>query len=102
MTMTPYERAYEMLRKHPGTGGSCALAKMILSLYNDENGFAFRECVDGRDSEIVQVCLDMAAYYARHGEDEALRIVGGKVCKFYPHILDIGYAGYLAKCEAAK
>jgi len=99
---TPYERAYEMLTRHPGTGGSYALGKMILSLYNDENCFSFRECVDGRDAEIVQVCIDMAVYYAQRGEDEALRAVGRKVCEAYPRLLEIGYAGHLAKVDAAE
>lgn len=99
---TPYELAYEMMVRHPGTGGCYALGKMILSLYNDENCYSFRECVDGRDDELVKVCIDMAVYYAHHGEDESLREVGSKVCKSYPRLLAIGYAGHLAKVEEAE
>lgn len=91
-----------MMTRHPGTGGSVALGKMILSLYNDENCFAFRECVDGRDCEITQVCLDMAACYAQRGEDEALRAAGRLACETYPHLPEIGYAGHLAKRAAGE
>ena len=98
----PYDKAFRMLTTHPYTGGSYALAKMILSLYNDENCYSFRECVDGRDYDIREICVEMALYYARYGEDAHLRMIGEKVCAIYPHLLEIGYAGHLAKVACSR
>lgn len=101
-TQNPYLRAAEMMKRHPTTSGSYALAKAILSLYNDENCYSIRECLDGRDSDITRVIVEMVAYYAGRGEDQSLRDAGEAVCEFYPHLLEIGYAGHLAKISAGE
>lgn len=102
MDGTPYGRACQMLTRHPGTSGSLALAKAVLSLYNDENCYSIRECLDGRDADITRVIVEMVGYYAQRGENQALRDAGELVCQFYPLLLEIGYAGHLAKVEARK
>lgn len=101
-TQNPYLRAAEMMEHHPTTGGSYALAKAILSLYSDENCYSIRECLDGRDADITRVIVEMVAHYAQRGEDQTLRMAGKKACQMYPHLLEIGYAGYLAKNQASE
>ena len=99
MQAQPYTAALAIIKRHYTSGGSVALAKFVLSLYNDENCFAFRECIAPLDSNNIVLCLEMARYFAIHGEDEELREVGREICKLYPRLLDIGMAGHDTKMK---
>ena len=49
---TPYQEAVELIDRHPGTGSSTGLAKLILSLWNEECAYSFRECGLRREEQL--------------------------------------------------
>ena len=95
--MSPYQDVLAWTRKHPGTGSATSLAKLILSLWNDECGFSFRECIHNLDEERTALALRVVAHFAAVGEDSELVTVGHEVCREYPRLWDLGQAGDQAK-----
>lgn len=90
---SPYDLALDWIMHGGfGTGSASKLAKLILSLYNETNGFALSECIVGLDAVRTKIALDMCAHYARVGEDEQLREVGALVVDKYPHLWEMGAA----------
>lgn len=82
--MPPYQEALKWIHAHPGTGGSAGLAKLILSVWNDECCFSFRECIRSLDGERTELAVRLVTYFAEHGEDDELVKVGHEVCELYP------------------
>jgi hypothetical protein len=39
---TPYAEALQLIQEHPTTGSAVGLAKLILSLWNDDCGYFYR------------------------------------------------------------
>jgi hypothetical protein len=95
--MSPYKEALSWIQRHPGTGGANSLAKLILSLWNDECGFSFRECIHNLDEDRTALAVRMVSHFATHGEDSELVEIGHEVCGDYPRLWDLGQAADQAK-----
>jgi hypothetical protein len=95
--MSPYHEALAWIRKHPGTGSAASLAKLILSLWNWECCFSFRECIHNLDDERTALALRLVAHFAAEGEDPDLVAVGHEVCREYPRLWKLGQAADQAK-----
>jgi len=95
--MSPYQDALAWIRNHPGTGSAASLAKLVLSLWNAECGFSFRECIYNRDEAHTALALRMVTHFAAAGEDADLVAAGYEVCRDYPRLWDLGQAGDQAK-----
>ena len=61
----PYFEAWEFIQNHPGTGGSNRIAKLVLSLWNDDCAFAFSECCTSLDTARKQLAALEAAGIVR-------------------------------------
>lgn len=88
----PYREALAWIEAHPGTGSAHSLAKLILSLWNDDCSFAFSECIANLDEPRTALAIRMATYFGNYGEDDVLRDVGRAVCDRYPRLWDAGQA----------
>lgn len=86
MSMGVYEEAWRWIEQNPGTSGASGLAKLVLSLYNSNCGFAFSECVAVLDDNLTNLSIRMATEYARLGETEELRQVGKLVAEQYDRL----------------
>lgn len=92
-TFNPYAEALAMIEQHPGTGGAASMAKLVLSLYNSQCGFAFAECVGNLDAANTTLALKLVRHYTDHGETDALREVGKQlVDKHYPRLWEYSLA----------
>lgn len=104
--MESYEGVYQQILKviqdNPGTGGTIRLAKLTLSLWNDDCCYAASECLAGLDSRNSLLAVKALSHYAAVGEDEELRQVGHKVYTLYPHLWEVGQAGTKAKHERVR
>jgi hypothetical protein len=47
--MNPYREAEAWIERHPGTGFATSLAKLVLSLWNADCAFSFREYISNLD-----------------------------------------------------
>lgn len=92
-----YRQILSVIRNNPGTGGTIRLAKLTLSLWNDDCCFAASECLAGLDSRNSMLAINALSHYAAVGEDEELRVAGHEVYRLYPHLWEIGQAGTKAK-----
>ncbi|MFC5550344.1 hypothetical protein [Massilia aerilata] len=91
--ISPYDEALLIIRQNPGTGGAGGLAKLLLSLYNDQCGFSFAECAGGLDQRLTGVALRMVQDYAARGETEDLRSAGKILAEdLYPGLWEMGVA----------
>jgi hypothetical protein len=96
---TPYREAVELIDRHPGTGSSTGLAKLILSLWNEECAYSFRECVRSFDEERSALAGRMIAHFLQHGEDADLIYAGDHVYKTHPGLWELGRAATDAKTK---
>ncbi len=94
---SPYQEALGWIQRHPGTGSAGSLAKLVLSLWNDDCAFSFRECVGNLDEDRTALALRMVARFAARGEDPELVGAGHEVCRAYPRLWDLGQAADTAK-----
>jgi hypothetical protein len=93
----PYQEAVTWIEQHPGTSSAAALAKLILSLWNTQCCYSFRECVTGLDTMREAMALRIVVHFQRTGEDHHLRAAGETVCAAYPDLWDVAVAGDDAK-----
>lgn len=98
----PYREALKWIERHPGTGSANGLTKLILSLWNDEAAFSFRECVRSFDGTRMNLALRIIERFLARGEDAELVEVGGRVCQLAPGIWEVGMAGYEAKNDVMR
>ena len=98
----PYAPALLWIRKDPGTGSAVRLAKLILSLWNDEAAYSFRECASWFDDIRSAWALKMISHFLHHGEDRLLFDAGKEVYELCPHLWQVGYARTEAKRAALK
>lgn len=89
---TPYDALYAFTQRHSDSGTAYRIAKLILSLYDYDNGFSVAECLASTDSDIQRLMVLSVAYYAGKGEDEALRRVGKAIYNQYPGTAALGEA----------
>jgi hypothetical protein len=94
---TPYQEAVELIDRHPGTGSSTGLAKLILSLWNADCAFSFRECVGSFDADRSDLALRIVGHFLTHGEDASLLRAGEIVFKTRPDLWDLGLTATTAK-----
>lgn len=97
--MTPYQEALQWIEEHSGTGSAGSLARLLLSLWNDECSYSFRECISNLDDNLSALAVRTVVYFAEHGEDEDLVGVGHKVCRLYPRAWDAGQAMQRARTD---
>jgi hypothetical protein len=94
---TPYDDALEFITLNPGTAGALGLAKLVLSLYNDDCAFSFRECITSLDDNNTALAVRVAEHFAGHGEDAELRRAGERLLELNPRLWDLGQAATNAK-----
>jgi hypothetical protein len=91
--ISPYDEALRIIRQHPGTSGAGGLAKLLVSLYNDQCSFSFAECVRVLDDRLTAVAVRMVQDYAVRGETEDLRNAGKIIVNdLYPGLWEMGIA----------
>lgn len=95
--LSPYARALQFMEQHPGCGGTRSLAKLLLSLWNGDAAFSFRECIDNLDDERTQLALACVIRFAQRGEDQELVEVGYRVHELYPRVWELGVAALEAR-----
>lgn len=92
-SISPYDEALRIIKQHPGTSGAAGLAKLVLSLYNANCGYAFRECVDSLDDRLTALSLRLVQHYAANGETEDLQAAGKIISDdLYPGLWEMGVA----------
>lgn len=84
--MSPYGEALQWIERHPGTGSALALGKLLLSLWNDQCCFSFRECVRSLDEERTALALRVVQHFAATGEDAELVRAGYAVHEHFPRL----------------
>lgn len=99
---SPYREALDWIECHPGTGSAVSLSKLILSFWNGDAAFSFRECISNLDGHLTQVAVRMAAHFVEHGEDRELVEIGRKVCAAYPRLWELGAAADEAKAALSR
>jgi hypothetical protein len=97
--ISPYAEAWHWVERHPGTGSANSLAKLLLSLWNQENAFSFRECVHNLDAQRIRLALRVVIHFAECGEDSELIKIGYKVYEAYPRLWELGEAATRAKFD---
>ena len=102
MATNPYLEALDLVKKHSGTSGQSALAKCILSLYNDEHYFSLGSILGPLDSRYTAVVLAMIAEYAAHGETQELRDAGLYVYQNFPGLVEMSNAMSQARYEVRQ
>lgn len=92
MNPSPYQQALDSIEHDPESGSATSLAKLILSLYNEQCGFAISECIGNLDTQLTSIALKMVAHYASYGEDEELRRIGRPLADQYERLWQQGVA----------
>jgi hypothetical protein len=101
--MYAYIEAFEAIKQNPGTGSSTSLAKLVLSLYNQQCSYSFAECIGNLDAKLTALALRMVADYAQSGETQELRDVGTELCNdLYPHLWEMGQAMQAAREDTRR
>src|SRR5271166_5594439 len=90
--VTPYQEALSWIEKNWGSGGANSLAKLLLSLWNSECSYSYRECIDNLDDTMTHLAVRVIKHFSDHGEDEELVRVGYRVHELYPRLWDVGQA----------
>lgn len=99
---SPYQEALGIIERHTGTGGATRLAKLVLSLYNDECAFAWRECTLSLDENNQALALRLVTHFEAHGEDAELRQAGERLVELYPRLWELGQAATEAKRKLSR
>lgn len=102
MDQDPYLAALELVRKNSGTSGQAALAKGILSLYNQRHAFSLGEVLGPIVGEFSEVMLAMISDYAKYGETEELRHAGAYVYANFPHLIELSNAMFDARARVRQ
>ena len=88
----PYREALQWIQGNPGTGSANSLAKLVLSIWNADCGYSFRECIGNLDGHLTSLSLRMVQHFAQYGEDRELVEVGHIICERFPRLWDAGVA----------
>jgi len=92
MNQNPYIVGLELVQQNCGTSGQSALAKCILSLYNEAHAFSVGEVLGPLGGEYTTVVLEMISEYAKHGETAELRLAGEYVYGNFPRLIELSNA----------
>lgn len=99
---TPYEQALEFIKRHPGCGSSRGLSKLILSLFDSNLAFGFRECIAELDSRNLSLAQDIVHRFVTEGETHELRHVGREIIALNRTLYDLGLVRYAAKLDGQR
>ncbi|MGZ8256610.1 MAG: hypothetical protein ACXWTX_02445 [Gallionella sp.] len=88
----PYLVGLELVKQHDTTSGQLALAKFILSIYNDCHAFSIGEILCSLDARYTEVVFTMLNYYAKNGETSELRQAGEWVYANFPRLIELSEA----------
>lgn len=99
--MSPYGEALQWIERHPGTGSALALGKLLLSLWNDQCCFSFRECVRNLDEERTALAVRLVQHFATAGEDAELVRAGYVVNERFPQLWELAEAASSARWALA-
>ncbi len=97
--MAPYQEAMDFIHRSTGTGSAAGMAKLILSLYNQNHSFGIGECLYSFDRERLDLAVRIIQHYAAVGEDEALRNAGLQIFQEWPRLVELSNAASEAKTE---
>lgn len=90
--MSPYQEAQLWITMHPGTGSASSLAKLILSLWNADCGFSFRECTSNLDENLTNLAVRVITHFTKYGEDQDLVRIGHQIVEQYPRLWEMSTA----------
>lgn len=96
-TRSPYHEALEFIRQNQYCGSAANMAKLVLSLWNSDAAFSFRECVNNFDDTRAALALRMVQHFTKHGEDSELVEVGYTVHDLFPRLWELGAEATEAK-----
>lgn len=101
--MYAYIEALEAIKQNPGTGSSASLAKLVLTLYNQQCCYSFAECISNLDARLTALALRMVTEYAECGETQELRDVGSELANdLYPHLWELSNAMQAAREDTRR
>jgi hypothetical protein len=100
--MTPYQEAMRLIRRNPESDDALGLAKLVLSLWNADYPFAFRECITGLDDLPTAIAVRVVGQFARLGEDLELQEIGTELCEMYPRMGDAASACGQARADLER
>lgn len=100
--MNPFLEAMEVIERYPGTGGSGALAKCVLSLWNSVHCFSMAEILGPLDQSNSALVVRMVQEYAQHGESDELRTAGSWVYRNNPGLVEISDAQQQGRHEVRR
>lgn len=98
----PYLEAFDLVKQNSGTSGQAALAKCILSLYNNNHAFSIGEILGPLDERYTKVVLAMVNEYAVHGETDELCQAGRYVYENFPRLVQLSKAMSDARYEVRR
>lgn len=101
-TQNPYLAGLKLVKIHHGTSGQAALAKCILSLYNEVHSYSIGEILAPLDSRYTAVVLAMVNEYAKHGETAELRQAGEWCVENFPGLVEMTKAMYDARATVRR
>lgn len=102
MNQNPFITALELVQKYEATDGQTALAKCILSLYNEKHAFSIGEVLGPIGGEYKAVVLQMVSEYAMHGESKELCQAGVYVYQNFPRLVELSNAMSNARFEVRQ
>lgn len=102
MDRNVYLAALDLVKQHSGTSGQSALAKCILSLYNQNHAFSIGEILAQLDTRYTATVLAMVNEYSRHGETAELRKAGEHVYENFPGLIELSVAMSNARSEVRQ
>ena len=94
---SPYQEALEFIRQNPGCGSTMGMSKLILSLWNSDCCFSYRECISQFDNSRLRLAQRIMSEFNVNGETQELCDIGHRVHELYPRLWDLGQAGTDAK-----
>jgi hypothetical protein len=87
--ISSYHEAWDWISQNSGTGSANGLAKLVLSLWNQEHSYSYRECITSMDEVRIEIALRMILEFSKTGENLQLREIGHKVYKSYPYLAEL-------------
>lgn len=97
-----YLVALDLVKAHSGTSGQGALAKAILSIYNENHAFSPGGILGPLDEQYTRVVLALWAAYATKGETAELRRAGEYCFENFPRLIELSNAMHDARCEVRR
>ena len=100
--MSSHLEALALIKRHPGTSGATALAKLTLSLWNRCHRFSMSEILQPLDENFTRIALAMCRDYAQYGETPDLLESGRWVYDNYEGLVEISSVQHDAYCDLMR